>query len=126
MMPARGAAAYRRVDAQSRSPLELVVMLYDGGLRFVGEARDATSRRDRLARANAISRALAIVGELQNTLNMEQGGAIAEELDRLYSYLTSRLVEATATGGVEPLDEAQKLLGMLREAWSQAAGSRRA
>jgi flagellar protein FliS len=126
MMLARGAAAYRRVDAQSRSPLELVVMLYDGGLRFVGEAREATSRGDRLARANAISRALAIVGELQNTLNMEQGGAIAEELDRLYTYLTSRLVEATTAGGVEPLDEAQTLLGMLRDAWDQAAASRRA
>ena len=42
----RGALAYRTVDAQSRSPLELVVMLYDGGIRFLGDARDAHERKD--------------------------------------------------------------------------------
>jgi hypothetical protein len=46
----RAAQAYRRVESESRSPLELVVMLYDGALRFVNDAREAHARKDLRAR----------------------------------------------------------------------------
>ena len=57
----RGADAYRRMNVETRSPLELVVMLYDGALRYLGEARSAIERRDVNARAEAVSRTLAIL-----------------------------------------------------------------
>jgi flagellar protein FliS len=117
----RAARAYRRVESESRSPLELVVMLYDGALRFVGEARDAHHRRDLGARGRAISKTLAIIGELQNTLDMEQGGAVAEQLDSLYTYINSRLLDVTTKHDVAACDEVDKLLSTLREGWSQAA-----
>jgi len=120
---ARGADAYRRIEAESRSPLELVVMLYDGALRFTAEARDAMNRNDVRARAHAISRALAIVAELQNTLNVDKGGAVAEELDRLYVYVTEKLVAATTRRDVASLDEARTVLLTLRDAWGQIAAS---
>ena len=91
----RAAQAYRRVESESRSPLELVVMLYDGALRFVGEARAAHTAKDLPARGNAISKTLAIIAELQNTLDTEKGGAIAEQLDELYTYIQSRLLDVT-------------------------------
>ena len=120
-MTPRGAEAYRRTEALSRSPVELVLMLYDGALRFVGEARAAVARNDIAARSAAISRALAIVSELQNTLSVDTGGDIGRELDRLYSYINVRLLDVAAKRDVAALEEVQKLLTTLREAWSQVA-----
>jgi flagellar protein FliS len=96
-------------------------MLYDGALRFAREAREAHSRNDRAARGRAISRALAIISELQNTLNVQQGGAVAAELDRLYSYVTARLVEVSAKNDGAALDEVCKLLTTLIEGWAGVA-----
>ncbi|HEV8316256.1 MAG TPA: flagellar export chaperone FliS [Vicinamibacterales bacterium] len=117
----RGAEAYRRVEAESRSPMELVVMLYDGALRFLAAAREAHGRRDLIARGNALSRALAIIAELQSTLNLKEGGAIAAELDRLYSYITWRLMDVNVKQDGTALDEAHKLLSTLSDAWAQTA-----
>jgi flagellar protein FliS len=79
------------------------------------------ARRDLAARGTAISRALAIVGELHSTLNVKDGGDIARELDRLYSYITQRLLDVTAKGDESALEEIYKLLCTLREGWSQIA-----
>ena len=117
----RAAQAYRRVESESRSPLELVVMLYDGAMRFVDEARLAHTRHDLRARSQAISKTLAIIGELQNTLDMEKGGALAEQLDNLYTYINSRLLDVTLKQDIAACDEVHKLLSTLRDAWSQAS-----
>ena len=119
----RGAMAYRTVDAQSRSPLELVVMLYDGGIRFVREAREADERKDLGARAVAVSRSLAIVGELRNTLNLEDGGELGLELDRLYDYMMNRLLDVTTKRDTSGLEEVQRLLTTVREGWVQVSAS---
>ena len=122
MMPMpRGADAYRRIEAESRSPLELVVMLYEGALRFIAEAREAHGRRDFIARGNSLSRALAIIAELRTTLNLTDGGAVAADLDRLYSYITWRLMDVNTKQDGIALDEAHKLLSTLSDAWSETA-----
>ena len=64
-----------------------------------------------------IAKALAIVGELQQSLNLEEGGEIARNLDSLYFYVTDRLLEANVRGTVQPLDEASGVLSTLNEAW---------
>lgn len=96
-------------------------MLYDGALRFVGEAREAMARRDVRARGEAVSRTLAIVAELQNTLNVGEGGHIAGELDRLYTYINTRLLEVTANHDAAALEEVHKVLMTLREGWAHVA-----
>jgi flagellar secretion chaperone FliS len=121
-MSPRGAEAYRRTEAQSSSPLGLVVMLYDGAIKFTLEAREAIARDDVGARTTAVSRALAIIAELQNTLNVKDGGEVARELDRLYAYMSARLFDVTARADDEAAKEVQKLLTTLREGWSQIAG----
>jgi len=122
----QGIEAYRRVTAETRSPLELVVMLYDGAIRFVGEAQDAADRNDVAGRTRAVSRALAIVTELQNRLQMDEGGEVARELDRLYSYMTVRLLDSNVKRDRRALDEVRRLLSTIREGWAQvgAAGAR--
>ena len=116
-----GAEAYRRVEAQSRSPLELVVMLYDGALRFLGDAREASDRSDRRGRATAISKTMAIIAELQSTLNLDAGGAVAQEMDRLYTYVTERLVDASVKRDDTAIDEVRKLLATVRSGWADVA-----
>jgi flagellar protein FliS len=117
----RAAQAYRRVESESRSPLELVVMLYDGALRFLTEAGAAAARGDIRARSHAVSRVLAIVAELQNTLDVEKGGPVADQLDDLYTYITSRLLDVALKADFTAIDEAHQLLTPIRDAWAQAA-----
>lgn len=117
----RGLACYRQTEVQSRTPLELVTMLYDGALRFLAVARDAIERRDIPTRREALNRALAIVGELQSTLNMEQGGEIAVELDRLYEYSNLRLLDAAIKNDVAPIDEVRRIFEVLRDGWATVA-----
>jgi flagellar protein FliS len=117
----RGAAAYRQVEAQSRSPLELVVMLYDGALARLSEAGTAADAGDVRARGTAVTKALAIIGSLQETLNVRDGGPVAAELDRLYTYSSQRLLDVTLKQDVSGIREVHGLLAPLRDAWEQIA-----
>jgi flagellar protein FliS len=114
---ARGINSYRQAELQSRTPLELVVMLYDGALRFTADAREAIVRKDNRARQQCLSRALAIVSELQSTLDMDSGGDVAAQLDKLYGFVRDRLVDAQLKQDLKSLDEARRVLTTLREGW---------
>jgi flagellar protein FliS len=118
---ARGLSSYRNTQVQSRTPLELVVMLYDGALKFMGTARDAIERRDIPARRDALSRTLAIISELQSTLNLAEGGQVAAELDRLYSYANERLLEAAMKNEVAAIDDVKRVFEILRDGWNTIA-----
>jgi flagellar secretion chaperone FliS len=118
---ARGAQAYYQTHVQSQSPLELVVMLYDGALRFLQMAADATRRNDLVGKREGMSRATAIIAELQNTLNLTEGGEVAQSLDHLYTYITGRLLDANVKKDPVPIEEAIRLLRPLRDAWAQIA-----
>jgi flagellar protein FliS len=123
MMPtmARGAEAYYQTHVQSRSPLELVVMLYDGALRFCDQAATAMDAGDMPTKAVAMSRAFAILAELQNTLNVKDGGEVALQLDALYAHMNDRLVDANIQRSSAPIRDVINLLTPLRDAWSQVA-----
>ena len=119
----RGLSTYRQTQVQSRTPLELVVMLYDGALTFLHLTRDAIERRDLHARRDASSRALAIISELQSTLNMTEGGEIAQRLDELYGFVNLRILDATRDNAAAPLDDAVRVLELLRESWLSIAAT---
>ena len=120
-MLARGAQAYYQTQIQSRSPLELVVMLYDGALRFLQQTVDAMERGDLVAKRDSLSRAMAIVTELHGMLDLEQGGEVAASLDSLYTYMMERLTTANQQRNVAPVAEVMRLMTGLRDAWSQIA-----
>jgi len=117
----RGAEAYRQMNVQSRSPLELVVMLYDGALQSLAAAKAAAARNDLPARADGISRALAILSELQGTLDMKEGGQIADDLDRLYAFAIARLLDVTLKNDVAAIDDVIRTMTPLRDGWAQIA-----
>jgi flagellar protein FliS len=118
---ARGAEAYYQTHVQSRSPLELVVMLYDGALRFCDQAATAMDAGDMTTKAAAMSRAFAILAELQNTLNVRDGGEVALQLDALYAHMNDRLTDANIQRSSAPIRDVMRLLSTLRDAWSQLA-----
>jgi len=119
----RGAGHYLQTQVQSRSPLELVVMLYDGAIQQADAAREALLANNIPARKVAISKMLAIISQLQNTLDMERGGEIAENLDRIYSWATARLLDAVVTRDTKPVDEVRRVLDGLRDAWQTIAAN---
>jgi flagellar protein FliS len=113
--------AYREVAVQTSSPTKLVVMLYEGAVRFLGESVRAIKSRDLNQKRHSIDRAVAIVQHLHSTLDIERGGQVAAELDKLYTYITSRILDGSTKLEIEPLEEATKLLSVLLTGWEELA-----
>ena len=113
--------AYTSSSVMTAPPQKLVVMLYDGALRSSAAAYDAMARRDIPARRVALSKTMSIIGELQNTLDMKAGGAIAEELDRLYNWMTAELLHAAVRQDPTPIRNVARVLETLRDGWQQVA-----
>ncbi|MCR9093316.1 MAG: flagellar export chaperone FliS [bacterium] len=105
------------MEIKTATPEMVIVKLYEGAIRFLGQAKTCQAEGNVSGRATAIAKALAIVGELQQSLNLEEGGEIARNLDSLYFYVTDRLLEANVRGTAQPLDEASGVLSTLNEAW---------
>ena len=118
------ARAYQTQAVFTASPGQLVLMLYDGALRFLGHARDAlqapedSPRRIEIINNNLI-KAQNILAELKGNLNHEIGGDHAANLDRLYEYYIRRLLEANMKKKVEPVIEIETLVRQLRDAWAE-------
>jgi flagellar protein FliS len=118
--------AYRQVGHETgvvdASPHRLVAMLFDGCLDAIAEARGALRNGDVAAKARAISRAARIVDEgLRGALDLNDGGALAGELNQLYGYLSMRLTLANLRNDEDALAECQRLLSPLRDAWNSIA-----
>lgn len=114
--------AYRRIAAETgivdASPHRLVAMLYDGFMEALAEARGALRQRDIERKGRAIGRASRIVEEgLRAALDLKAGGRLAADLNQLYGYVGVRLTQAHLRNDEAILDECQRLVQPLREAW---------
>ncbi|MFM0225915.1 MULTISPECIES: flagellar export chaperone FliS [Paraburkholderia] len=117
-----GANAYARVGVETgvmgASPHRLIVMLYQGARQAIAQARMHLQQGNVPARGEAIGKAIQIVESgLQQSLNVEAGGEIAERLNALYSYMSRRLLEANIKQSEAMLVEVDGLLATLEEAW---------
>jgi flagellar secretion chaperone FliS len=110
---------YKQVAVQTSSPAGLVVMLYEGAIRNLRDSIDAIKTTDLERKRQSIDRAVAILQHLQSTLDRERGESIATELDNLYNYIISRVLQGSSKLDVEPLEEAVKLLTVLLSGWEQ-------
>ena len=103
-------------------PHQLVMMLFDGALAAIADARLNMIRGQIAARGKAISKAMSIVDQgLKCSLDTARGGEIAARLHALYEYICEKLFEANVKGQPEALDEPAKLLGELQSAWAGIA-----
>jgi flagellar protein FliS len=121
MMQTYGARSYVQTQVQSATPLQLVALLYDAAVKSAATAHEAMVERNMPARRDAINKLMDILTELQGSLDLERGGPIALELDRIYTYLFTRLIEAVSAQAAPPLAEVHRILLTLREAWQQLA-----
>jgi flagellar protein FliS len=115
--------SYRKVATQTASPGQLVLMLYDGTLKFLDKAMTGFDHKDPLlfnqTINNNIVRAQAIIHEMNASLNMKDGGEVASNFRRLYNYFYRRLTEANRSKQKEPIEETITRLRALRDSWAE-------
>ena len=123
LVPSKTADTYRQYRGNqvfTSSPTELVVMLFDGALRFVRQAAAALKEQDYAGAHLYLGRAQQIVAELMASLDFKQG-ELSRNLFKLYEYIHFRLTEADIGRSGEPLDEVETMLLSLRESWAEVS-----
>jgi flagellar secretion chaperone FliS len=115
--------SYRKVATQTATPGQLVLMLYDGALKFLETAKTGFDHKDPLlfnqTINNNILRAQAIIHEMNASLNMQAGGEVASNFRRLYNYFYRRLGEANRKKQKAPIEETIARLRVLRDSWAK-------
>ncbi len=111
---------YLQNTVNSASPEQLMLMLYDGAIRFLALGIQAIEGNTIDKRAYSINKASAIISEFAATLDHSQDAKLAEDLDALYAYMLNRLQDANVNNDTAPLKEVKKLLGDLRVTWAEA------
>lgn len=111
---------YKSNQVNTADPKTLIIMLYDGAIRFLKEGKEALNSYKTYDTANEkILRAQDIITELMLSLDMDKGGEIADNLMNLYSYMKKSLLEANMNKNEKPINEVLKILNELKEAWEQ-------
>lgn len=113
--------SYKLAHIETATPERLVVMLYEGAIRFLHIAVQALADRQLDTANGNILKAEAIVLELMSVLDRDLGGEIAANLSSLYDYIYRQLVKGNLAHDPEPLLEVIGLLENLRSAWDEAA-----
>jgi flagellar protein FliS len=116
-------AAYKQQSIMTAPPERLVVMLYDGAIRFFFQAAAALREGARVTAIERLGRGEAIVDHLLGTLDMERGGQIAQHLEGIYVFCKRLLMEARASDDADKVDLVRGYLAELRESWAQLAGA---
>ena len=115
--------AYRKgnlkQDVANADPHKLTLMLLQGALDRIAYAKGAMERKEFVAKADFISKANAIIMHLRDTLDLEAGGEVAENMFALYNYMVERLNDAHFNNNLNMLDEVYGLLTPIRDAWVQ-------
>ena len=119
--PTYGSSIYKEISINTASPAKLVVMLYEGAIRFLRQTQTDVLNKDFAKKSQSVDRAVAIIQHLQGTLDMEKGGNVAFDLDRLYTYITSRIFEGSAKLDQKAFEEAIHLLTTLLSGWEEIA-----
>lgn len=120
-LPTQAAIArYGAVKVTTANPGQILVMLYDGLLRFMREAQAAFAAKERARAGERISRSLAILENLLTTLDPTHAPELCERLQSLYLFSIQRLVRANVEGNPEMVGEIIRVLTPLRDAWSTA------
>jgi len=99
------------------SPHRLIQMLMEGGLSRLAQAKGAMLHGQQAAKGELISKAIGIIGGLRESLDLQKGGEIATNLDRLYEYMVARLVEANIGNDPALIDEVAGLLRNVKSGW---------
>lgn len=112
-----GLRQYQNVQVMTADRVRIIIMLYEGIIRFNNHAGEAIIKGDIKSRANFINRSTAILSELVNSLNMEEGGEIASKLLSLYEFCIQQLAIANLRNDPAPLEVVNKIVAELKGGW---------
>ena len=117
IMNAFGSVQYRQTQVTTVDKGRLIILLYEGAIKFLREAVRAQSEGDIPAKAGFINRTLDIITELSQSLNMQDGGEIAQNLKRIYQFWIDYLIRAKVGRETQPLEDVAEMMSTLIEAW---------
>lgn len=122
-MTLKGINAYKKGNLKQEiataDPHKLTLMLMQGAIDRIAYAKGAMERKDYVAKSDYISRVSAILMNLRDTLDIDTGGDVAQNLFALYDYMIERVSLAHVNNDLKILDEVSSLLTPIRDAWLQ-------
>jgi flagellar secretion chaperone FliS len=116
-----GQNQYLKTQVATVNNLQLVVLLYEGAIKYLRQAEEGIEEKNIEKRNNNIQRALDIIDELKNALNLSQGGEIARSLLALYLFMNNHLMMANIKNEAGKIQEVCKMLSSLKDAWQAVA-----
>lgn len=111
---------YKQTSVLSASREQILLMLYEGAIKFTKLAIQATEQNKIADRGHNILRAFDIIVELNATLDHKVGGELAVQLEQLYVFMMDQYTKANLKGDPEPLRANLKILENLYDGWKQA------
>jgi flagellar protein FliS len=134
MAQKNGLSAYRQTRIKTASQVQLIIMLYDGGINNLDHALELLNRKPDIKKdpskieeiGKAILKAQEIITELMVSLDFEQGGEIAENLFALYTWFNKELLEAHVKSDVARILNVRNLLDLMRASWVEIAANHQA
>ena len=120
----RAASAYLEQDIRTADPVTLVSRVFEIALLHVARARTALASRQMAAKGTAVQRVVRCLTLLEASLDVERGGEVAANMDRLYAYLMRRITEGHLRNDDAAFAEVATHLGELGAAWREAAARR--
>jgi flagellar secretion chaperone FliS len=109
--------AYQTTQVTTATPQKILIMLYEGAIKFIIIARQRMIEKKIAEKGKYIGKAIAIVSELMNTLDHDQGGQLAVDIENLYMFVNDKLIEGNIKNDIQCLDDAEKILKTLLTAW---------
>jgi flagellar protein FliS len=109
--------AYQQTSVTTAKPDKILLMLYEGCLKFIRIAKVKIQENKIAEKGKNISKALAIISELINTLDHEVGGQLSRDLEALYIFMMDKLIEGNLNNRIEDLEAVEKIMLTLHEAW---------
>jgi flagellar secretion chaperone FliS len=113
---------YKTVDTLGKSPLDLVLQVYDGAIRAFTQARESYARQDAATGYEELERAKRFLMHLYTTLDFAQGGEVADRLGQLYVFVLNQTNLAQATHDQKRIDQSIAVLRNLRTGWAGLRG----
>ncbi len=111
------AAAFMQENAADMTSHQVISLLLDGALERVGQAKQCISANNSLDKIVLFNKIKAILSGLRNSLNFDDGGDIAENLDALYLYMIERIEGVSTTQEYSVMNEIEKLLTEIKTGW---------
>ncbi|QGH34082.1 flagellar export chaperone FliS [Gracilibacillus salitolerans] len=109
--------AYQNNSVNTASPGELTLMLYNGCLKFIKQAKKAIEAKDHQTKNEMIQKTQKIIRELMVTL--DQNAPIAKEMMPLYDFVYNKLTQANIKSDLEQLEQAREIIENFRDTWKE-------